>query len=114
MTSKADPWTIRVVNKKSKPQFLRTIQKWGWVFLFLLVTAMGLERTLKHVRDEYQMLDAKLSKLTQQKDLALHHQENLKERINSQSDPAWIELILKRELGLTPEGQIKILFVEKQ
>lgn len=30
--------------------------------------------------------------------------------INSQSDPAWVELMLMKNLGLVPEGQIKVFF----
>jgi hypothetical protein len=37
-------------------------------------------------------------------------QEKLLLTINSQSDPAWIELVLFRELGLVPEGAAKVWF----
>lgn len=37
-------------------------------------------------------------------------QEDLLLQINSQSDPAWVELILMKGLGLVPEGQTKAVF----
>jgi hypothetical protein len=81
-----------------------------WVFAFLACIACLTERTLKGARDEYQMLHKQWLELNEKKEAALLKQVELKSLINSESDPAWIELVLKRELGLTPEGQTKILF----
>lgn len=41
---------------------------------------------------------------------ALKRNENLLKQINSQSDPAWVELTLIKVLGLVPENQTKIYF----
>jgi hypothetical protein len=94
-------------------RYLQLTHQLGWVCLFLLCTAITLERALKHVQEEYQILDERWVKLKEQKEAAQSKQEQLKRNINSQSDPAWIELVLKRELGLTPEGQTKVLFIPK-
>lgn len=40
-------------------------------------------------------------------------QEDLVLQVNSQSDPEWIELTLMKGLGLVPDGQTKIVFVEE-
>ncbi len=37
-------------------------------------------------------------------------QEELQLRIASQNDPAWIEMILMRDLGVVPEGFLKVHF----
>lgn len=36
--------------------------------------------------------------------------EDLLMQIESQSDPAWIELLIKKHLGMVPYGQTKVYF----
>lgn len=48
--------------------------------------------------------------LEKQKKEALKLQQQLILEINSQSDPAWVELVLIKVLGLLPEGQTKVYF----
>lgn len=38
----------------------------------------------------------------------------LKEQLQSQHDPAWIELVLMEQLGMVPEGMTKIVFQEEE
>ncbi|MDE3047241.1 MAG: hypothetical protein KGI83_02705 [Verrucomicrobiota bacterium] len=40
----------------------------------------------------------------------LQIKEDLQLRIASQNDPAWIEMVLIRELGVVPEGFLKVHF----
>ncbi len=42
--------------------------------------------------------------------LANQEKEELAHQIASQSDPAWIELVLLREVGVVPEGFLKVHF----
>lgn len=42
--------------------------------------------------------------------LAEEAKEELKEKIASQNDPAWVELVLMRDLGVVPEGWLKVHF----
>ncbi len=46
---------------------------------------------------------------TQKEELLVEH-EDLVLQIQSQSDPAWIQLTLMKGLGLVPDGQMKIFF----
>jgi len=64
-------------------------------------------RTYKH---EYSILSSHLKRLEEEKKQALNINSNLLLRVNSQSDPAWIELILIEGLGLCPEGHQKVVF----
>ena len=50
--------------------------------------------------------------LLKKKKLALEKQKGLLRQINSQNDPAWIELMLMKEMGLVPEGQTKVFFTK--
>ena len=44
-----------------------------------------------------------------QKECELEKQQ-LQLKIASQTDPAWIEMILMRDLGVVPEGYLKVYF----
>ena len=48
------------------------------------------------------------------KEFLLEEKEDLKLQINSQKDPAWIELTLMKGLGLVPEGQLKVYFTKDE
>lgn len=85
------------------------LKKWGIIYFILLVSFV-MERSLKKLQDEKKFLVQKLEILKTDIEYAKNFQIQLKEEVNSQSDPAWIELVLKKELGLIPEGQIKIVF----
>jgi hypothetical protein len=41
---------------------------------------------------------------------AVETREDLELRIASQNDPAWIEMVLVRDLGVVPEGFLKVHF----
>lgn len=88
------------------------LRSWSWMFLFIALVAITTERALKRVREERNLLSTQLISLKEEKKVAMKVREKLTKQINSQSDPAWIELVLKRELGLVPEGQTKVLFTQ--
>ena len=85
------------------------IQSW-WMILFtggcFFIYSQAMQKKsciAKALQDQLEMLDQqKLELLAQREDLLL--------QINSQSDPAWIELTLMKGLGLVPEGQTKVFF----
>ena len=47
-----------------------------------------------------------------EKECLMEHREreNLQMQIASHNDPAWIEMVLMREIGVVPEGWIKVHF----
>lgn len=55
-------------------------------------------------------LENKLSTLTLEFQNQTHIQKILKEQINAQTDPEWIELVLKKQLGVARPHETKILF----
>ena len=104
-------------SKKSKP-LLNTladffIRSW-WVVLFILCCYFGYEQELLKKDHDFAMLQTQYDDLLQKNLQAKAHQEDLLRQINSQSDPAYVELILMKGLGLAPEGQTKVLFTNHQ
>lgn len=83
-----------------------------WVLFFLLFCYLAAEQALKKVHKEHALLHDRVLELEKEKKSALEIQEELTLQVNSQSDQAWIELTLMKELGLVPEGQTKLLFTE--
>lgn len=81
-----------------------------WVILFMIFCYMLFEQGFRQRNAEYTKLYEQLLELRSEKENALAVQEDLLMQINSQSDPAWIELTLMKELGLVPEGQTKVYF----
>ena len=97
-----------------KPRFLRYLEEvfihsW-WVFLFSLICYTWLEYENKQQQVVFQELSHQLIDLKKTKLEALHQHDQLVKQINSQSDPAWVELTLIKVLGLVPDDQTKIYF----
>lgn len=90
------------------------IFRFFWVILFILFSLILLEQGLKRQREEFAKLSEYMNKLKVAKDVALKEQEELRIRINSESDPAWVELILMKSLGVLPEGQQKVFFKKSE
>lgn len=73
--------------------------------LFLLSDLRGVSKNaLQAKKADLRQLKSRLEKMEQEKLFALQAREDLKLRIASQNDPAWIEMILMRDLGVVPEG----------
>lgn len=84
-------------------------QSW-WVILFGILSFMLFENSMKTHNSEFSKLQEQFHELEKQKKEALALHEKLMREFNSQSDPAWIELVLMKGLGLIREGQIKVFF----
>lgn len=82
----------------------------GFTFLFIALVMILTERALKQVKEEKAHLQGILEALKEEKEHLQKKQELLVLQVQSSSDPAWIELVLKKELGLIPEGQKKVVF----
>jgi hypothetical protein len=57
-------------------------------------------------------LSLRLQELNQEQRLALTERDYLMQRLRSESDPAWIEMILMKDLGVVPEGWVKVRFIQ--
>ena len=52
----------------------------------------------------------RLQEMEKEKQIAIQEREELTACLQSESDPAWTELVLMKELGVVPEGWIKVHF----
>lgn len=106
--------TLYSTTHDHRPRLTRVFEAWflksWWVILFCLGCYAAFERSSFVFHREYDRLSCRKEQLSQQHAALLDHQDNLLRQINSQSDPAWIELTLIKILGLVPEGQKKVVF----
>lgn len=72
------------------------------------------ESNYRDYERDLERLQGKVDLLQKEKREAQLLNESLKLQIRSQSDPAWVSLVLMEELGVIPEGQQKIVFKKGQ
>ena len=85
------------------------VKSW-WVIVFLVISYIGFDQGMKKRNKDIFEYIAKFQSLSKEKTQLLDEKEDLMLKINSQSDPAWIELVLMKELGVVPDGKIKVHF----
>lgn len=85
-------------------------KRWYWVAAFCLVTCFVYSQSMK--KKKYAVLEYtfRLQEMEKERYLASVEKEYLQLKISSQDDPAWIEMILMRDLGVVPEGYLKVHF----
>lgn len=88
----------------------KAIQHTWWVILFAFLCLGLLEHALKQRDITYATLEVQRSDLEVAKKKALTTKQELLLRLNSESDPAWIELLLMYGLGVVPDEQTKVFF----
>ncbi len=58
----------------------------------------------------YKQLIIEIKKLEEERNDILKEREEMLAQIESESDPAWIEMVLKENLGVLPKNQTKVYF----
>ena len=84
--------------------------RYWWVILFCTVTAFGYFHSAKGKKQAIHSLCQRLHAMEKERVVAMQRRDDLQLRIASQNDPAWIEMILMRDLGVVPEGFLKVHF----
>jgi hypothetical protein len=89
------------------------VQKSWWVILFCMAVGLVYLHALKNRNAALKEIGFRLGEMDKEKLRVLQEKEDLQMRISSQNDPAWIEMVLMREIGVVPEGWIKVHFKTK-
>ena len=82
----------------------------GWFFLFIIGGGLLYFYAMEQKAISYREMTTQLSQLEKRKTQVLLAREELLLQIQSQSDPAWVEMVLKRNLGMVREGEVKVYF----
>lgn len=87
-------------------------REWWWVVCFCFTATSVYLHFGQEKKGQVEELSSRLQEMNQQKLLALQEKESLCLQIESQNDPSWIEMILMRDLGVVPEGWLKVYFTK--
>jgi hypothetical protein len=85
------------------------IKSW-WMYLVILLSFLCFDISIKKKYKNIAKYQKQVFSLEANKAYAINAKEDLQLRLNSQSDPEWIEMVLMNQLGVVPEGKIKIHF----
>lgn len=86
------------------------MQSWVITVLCCLATGVGYAESMRYKQMEIQKVKLCLAQLGQEKQTAFKTMEELELSVSSQEDPAWIEMVLMRDLGMVPDGWLKVHF----
>lgn len=86
------------------------MKKSWWVLAFCGLTCMVYFHFMKEKKLAIHSLISRLEEMELNRWRALQKNEDLQLHLASQNDPAWIEMILMRDLGVVPEGFLKVHF----
>ncbi|MEN9654560.1 MAG: hypothetical protein RL235_672 [Chlamydiota bacterium] len=88
----------------------QSIRSWWWALALFIVALMAYVPMLRAKSSELDELHFRLAEMEKECRAAIQEQELLNLTLASQSDPAWIEMVLMRDLGLCPDGFLKVHF----
>jgi hypothetical protein len=100
----------KIKNNRKMTSFINL--PW-WVYLTVVVSGLYQVYAAKNHSIFQKGLQNKLTELEEQRVASVQKQEDLRLQIQSQDDPAWVEMVLMRELGLVPDRTRKVFFTEE-
>ncbi len=83
---------------------------WWWAAAFSLLVGLVYGHGMQSRNRELEEAMGRLAAVEAKTVAALEEKEHLALRLSSESDPAWIELVLLRQMGVVPEGFLKVHF----
>lgn len=84
--------------------------KCWWTILFILFCYGFYLHGMHKKKELFNQLLAKVQILENQLHVVMETREDLLLQIESQTDPAWTEMLIKKQLGMVPSGQTKVYF----
>jgi hypothetical protein len=84
--------------------------KFWWAALFLLLCYGFYVHGMEARKKDLEELGAKAAELVQELGKANHLKEELLLELESQADPAWIQMVMRKQLGVVSQGDTKVCF----
>lgn len=88
----------------------QSARNFRWFYIILGVSALFFMQAIREKARAYDAMEMQLNAFEKERDEALALKGELLLQVQSQSDPAWVEMVLKRNLGMVREGQVKVYF----
>ncbi len=86
------------------------LRRWWWTATFCLSVGVIYGQGIRTRNEGLLGVTHRLAAMEREYATCLEQNEMLSLRLASQSDPAWIELVLLRQMGVVPEGFLKVHF----
>lgn len=86
------------------------LRSWWWTGAFCVCMIAIYGHKMKTQGSALREANIRLAEIERKTLAALKEKEDLALTLASQSDPAWIELVLLRQMGVVPEGFLKVHF----
>ena len=83
-----------------------------WVVGFCALCLIGYIEGMKSRSLMAQELKFKISEMEKEVHLSSQENEELSLQLASRDDPAWIELVLLKQVGVVPDGFLKVHFTK--
>ena len=90
----------------------RSLVSWGF-FAVLAISSLFYFNGMRKKEAALLELKGRLAEMEDERELSLEEQRELRLQIDSQNDPAWIEMVLMKKLGMSPEGKQKACFDDR-
>jgi len=87
-------------------------REWWWVVCFCLTATSVYLHFIQGKSRQIEDLSFRFKEMEKEKQYVLQERDSLRLQIESQNDPSWIEMILMRDLGVVPEGWLKVYFTK--
>lgn len=101
------------MTRKKNFVYVFFIKSFGFIF-FLCLSLLFFYYELQKKNGEIHQQRVEIERLGNEREVAQKTNEELSLIVNSQNDPEWVELVLLKELGLVPEGKIKVHFTNQE
>jgi hypothetical protein len=100
------------MRKTRKRLFHEIFVRSWWVWLFALLCYAVYDYAIRRQDRRQHRLEQQIERQEERLTTLQLQYEDLERRLQSQSDPAWLEMVLMEQLGVVPKGQTKVFFEE--
>lgn len=83
-------------------------------FIFFSVACLIYLSAMQKKKEKEEELKKHYQQLSLEKEKLLEEQADLQLEMNSKEDPEWIKMTLMKEIGVVPEGQVKVYFKKEE
>jgi len=95
-------------------RIMELLHRYGWMLLFCVACFSVYSQAMQKKSFLCKELRGSVRDLESLKALTELEREDLALQVHSQNDSEWIEMVLKKNLGVVPEGQMKVYFKKEE
>jgi hypothetical protein len=104
---------VGIMGESLKSSYLKAfcIRSW-WVIVFSTLSVAFYFQAAHGRTTIFSDLTSRMQEMEREKFIVSQDQDELALQLQSETDPAWVEMLLMKELGVVPEGWTKVRFTK--